>query len=70
VNEGDEVVLNPRTLLSDKEKHGTKEDEKMLPGSGKQGGARGGPDSRGGRGGEGRGGRGGVPSEGSSGDRK
>jgi HlyD family secretion protein len=67
---GDEVVLNPRTLLSDKEKHGTKEDEKMLPGSGKQGGARGGPDSRGGRGGEGRGGRGGVPSEGSSGDRK
>jgi len=71
LNEGDEVILNPRGLLSDKEKRTVKEDEKMPQGAGKQGG-------RGGEGGEGggKGGRGGdrsgrafSPAD-SSGDRK
>ncbi len=37
LQDGEEVVLNPRTLLSDKEKKATKEDEKALQG-GKPGG--------------------------------
>ncbi|CAN5204438.1 macrolide transporter subunit MacA [soil metagenome] len=60
LQEGELVILNPRGLLSDKEKRGSKEDEKMLPGSGKQGS---GAEGRGGRGGEGRGGRGGISSD-------
>ncbi len=32
LQEGEEVILNPRVLLSEKEKKGTKEDEKMLGG--------------------------------------
>src|SRR5205807_37121 len=43
---GDDVVLNPRVLLSDKERKGPREDEKALPSGGKPG--KGGPD--GGRG--------------------
>ncbi len=50
LNEGDEVVLNPRNLLSDKEKKNVKEDEKMLPGGVKQPGAGGRPDNKGGSG--------------------
>ncbi len=48
LNEGEKVILNPRTLLSDKEKKGTKQDEKIVPtggkpgGPGRQGGDRGG----------------------------
>jgi HlyD family secretion protein len=39
LNEGDEIVLNPRTLLSDKEKKAAaKEDEKIVPTGGKGGG--------------------------------
>ncbi len=44
LNEGDEVVLNPRGLLSDKEKKGAgKEDDKIVPTGGK-------PGAKGGRG--------------------
>src|SRR5581483_9058996 len=44
LNEGDEIILNPRTLLSDKEKKAAgKEDEKIVPtGGAKQDGGRGG----------------------------
>jgi HlyD family secretion protein len=37
LNEGDEVILNPRALLSDKEKKGAKEDEKIVPTGAKSG---------------------------------
>jgi HlyD family secretion protein len=47
LNEGDEVVLNPRALLSDKEKKAVKEDDKLAPpdgkGKGKGKGKAGGP---------------------------
>jgi len=47
LNEGDEVILNPRGLLSDKEKKGAaKADDKIVPTDGKPGG-------RGGKGGRG-----------------
>jgi multidrug efflux pump subunit AcrA (membrane-fusion protein) len=36
LKEGEEIVLNPKVLLSDKEKKGVKEDEKIMP-TGKQG---------------------------------
>ena len=72
LQEGDEVVINPRTVLSDKDKRNVKEDEKMPTGAGKGGRAgRGGPGGPGdeggggsgpGRGGE-RSGRGGSASE-------
>jgi multidrug efflux pump subunit AcrA (membrane-fusion protein) len=49
VNEGEEVILNPRNLLSDKEKKNVKEEEKAPGGPGKQpGGGR--PDKGGGGG--------------------
>jgi multidrug efflux pump subunit AcrA (membrane-fusion protein) len=54
VEESDEVVLNPRALLSDKEKKAAaKEDDKLMPGDGKKGGkgGRGGPGGAGGPGG-------------------
>ena len=38
LSEGEEIVLNPRALLSDKEKKGVKEDEKIVPTGGKGGG--------------------------------
>jgi multidrug efflux pump subunit AcrA (membrane-fusion protein) len=72
LKEGDDVILNPRALLSDKEKRSVKEDEKMPQGGGKQGG-RGGDGGRGGeggmRGGE-RSGRGFSAGDAPSGDRK
>jgi HlyD family secretion protein len=71
LKEGDDVILNPRALLSDKEKRTTKEEEKMLPGAGKQGGRGGDGSGKGAPGGGERSGRGGSPSEShSSGDRK
>jgi multidrug efflux pump subunit AcrA (membrane-fusion protein) len=57
LEEGDDVVLNPRVLLSDKEKKGGKDDEKMMGkpgGKGQPGGDRGGNGDKpgGGRGGQ------------------
>jgi HlyD family secretion protein len=43
VSAGEEIVLNPRALLNDKEKKATKEDEKLVPTGGKGGGKLGGP---------------------------
>jgi HlyD family secretion protein len=37
LDEGEEVILNPRALLSDKEKKGAKEDDKIVPTGGKPG---------------------------------
>jgi RND family efflux transporter MFP subunit len=37
LSEGEEIVLNPRALLSDKEKKGVKEDEKIVPTGGDPG---------------------------------
>jgi HlyD family secretion protein len=53
VSEGENVILNPRALLSDKEKKGAKEEEKIVPTGNKPGGP--------GRGGPGGGARGGDP---------
>lgn len=70
LKEGDEVILNPRALLSDKEKRTVKEDEKMPQGAGKQGGRGGEGGGKGGpRGGE-RSGRGASPADSASNDRK
>ena len=55
LNEGEEVILNPRILITEKEKKTTKEDEK----DGVRAGGKGGQGSRPGRGGEG-GGKGGL----------
>jgi multidrug efflux pump subunit AcrA (membrane-fusion protein) len=48
LNEGEEVVLNPRNLLSDKEKKNVKEEEKSPGGPGKGPGGGGRPDKGGG----------------------
>ncbi len=50
LHEGDQVVLNPRVLLSDKEKKGAKEDDKIVPvgQGGKPGGKGKGPGGPGG----------------------
>jgi multidrug efflux pump subunit AcrA (membrane-fusion protein) len=54
LKEGEDVILNPRSALSDKEKKATKEDEKIVPTGGKPGAGKGRPEG-------GRGGRGGRP---------
>ncbi len=59
LHEGDEVVLNPRVMLTGKEKRGNKEEEKMPGGMGKQGGPGRGGEGQGKGGGE-RSGRGGM----------
>jgi multidrug efflux pump subunit AcrA (membrane-fusion protein) len=64
LQDGEEVVLNPRTLLSDKEKKATKEDEKAL--QGKPGG-KGGPQGMPGAGGPGGGRPSGAPGAGAPG---